>query len=244
MIDRINNFLLSYLGDQPLNLFRDRENPVDIYVMIKNKLTDHLIKDFYLNNAISLSKRLYEAMPDEFLNTKQYILDVQKTLQSKVGDVSFTRKMGLKMTSMLLGPNHQPKFDNLFDRVEDNPVMREPFDREARHKMLDSIKLLDGHEKLGGIGNLSKKQLDLVALYANNKIAKPQKARENLKRSKVDKQSKKPKKSKKEKKEKKSVEKANKPPKAEKGEKAKIDKINKKDLKKIIKLAEVSLCLI
>ena len=230
-----------------MNLFRDREDPVQIYVMIKNKLTHHLLKDFYLSNAISLGKRLHEALPDEYLNTKQYIHEVIKALMSKVGDTSFNRKMGLKMTSMMLGPHHQPKFDNLLDRLEDNPILKEPFDRETRHKMIDNIKHLEGHEKLGGLHNLSKKQLDLVALYASNKIAKPVKHKKRSKGEKRDRDNnkregrdgRKPKKrSKKSKGE--AVEAKKSPKEASKGEKgAKLDKIAKKDLQKIIKIAEV-----
>ena len=209
--------------------------------MIKNKLTNHLLKDFYLNNAISLGKRLYEAFPDEYLNTKQYINQVVLALSSKIGDTSFNRKMGLKMTSMLLGPHHQPLFDNLMERLDDNPILKEPFDRDTKQKMVENIKHLDGHEKLGGLHHLTKKQLDLVALYAKNKIAKPK--REQKKQSKVEKKS-----SKKSKKnnsaakngtDKKPVDKKANQQSSGNG-KAKIDKINKKDLKKIIQLAEVS----
>ena len=239
------NLGLSYLGGHPLNLFRDREDPQAIYVMIKNKLTDHLQKDFYLANAITLAKRLHDALPDEFLNTRQYILDVWKLLSSKIGDTSFNRKMGLKVTSMLLGPVHQSQFDNLLDRIEEAPCMKEPFDRDTRHKMLDSMRLLDGHEKLGGLHNLSKKQMDLVALYASNKIAKPSKKDSSKKRSKVQKTTKKKvsKKQKPSKKTSKNVVEDQKPKikPTEQGEKAKIDKIGKKDLKKIIQMAEVSL---
>ena len=228
-----------------MNLFRDREDPQQIYVMIKNKLSDHLLKDFYLANAISLAKRLHDALPDSYLNTRHYIMEIWKLLTSKIGDTGFTRKMGLKATSMLLGPIHQSHFDNLMDRIEDNPVMREPFDRDTRHKMLDSVKFLEGHEKLGGLQNLSKKQLDLVALYAKNKIAKPIKKSDNKKGSKEGKVSKKngklKKASKKSKNESKPVEKDQKKAKPPtQGEKAKIDKISKAHLNNIIKIDEVS----
>ena len=227
-----------------MNLFRDREDPQQIYVMIKNKLTDHLLKDFYLANAISLSKRLHDALPDSYLNTRHYIMEIWKLLSSKVGDTGFTRKMGLKVTSMLLGPMHQSHFDNLMDRIDDNPAMREPFDRDTRHKMLDSVKFLEGHEKLGGLHSLSKKQLDLVALYAKNKIAKPTRkleTKKSTKEGKVSKKNGKAKKAKKSKNETKNVEngqKKAKPP--GQGEKAKIDKISKSHLNNIIKIAEVS----
>ena len=60
------NPFFSYLNDE-LNLFKDREDPTVVYVILKNKLQEGLLKDFHLNNAISLAGRLYNALPDKIL---------------------------------------------------------------------------------------------------------------------------------------------------------------------------------
>ena len=62
--DPYNHFILSYLNDE-LQLFKDREDPTVVYVILKNKLQEGLLKDFHLNNAISLAGRLYNALPDK-----------------------------------------------------------------------------------------------------------------------------------------------------------------------------------
>ena len=150
------NSFFSYL-DTEINLFRDREDPTLVYVIIRNKLQDNLLKDFHLQNAISLAGRLYRSLPDKYINARTYVDEVRKALQSKTGDTHFTRKMGLNVTSMLLGLAHQRKFDGLMARIEDDPVLKEPFDREIRGKMANIQRQhLDGLDKYAQLGALSK----------------------------------------------------------------------------------------
>ena len=159
-----------------MQLFRDREDPVQVYVILKTKLQENLTKDFYLQNAISLAGRLYKALPDKYINARFYVEEVRKVLASKVGDHHFSRKMGLNVTSMLLGAVHQRKFDALMARLEDNPVLREPFDRETKGKMANVQRQhLDGPEKYGSLGALSKKSTEMIAMMAANKIPVPNK---------------------------------------------------------------------
>ena len=100
--------------------------------------------------------------------------EVRKVLQSKLGDHTFSRKMGLNITSMLLGIDHQRKFDALMARVEDSPLLKEPFDREVRGKMVSYQKqTLDGFEKFKPLGALSKNNTELLGMYTANKIPVP-----------------------------------------------------------------------
>ena len=164
-----------------LNLFRDREDPVAVYVIIKTKLQDCLLKDFYLSNAVSLAGRLYHALPDKYINAKHYVDEVRKVLQAKVGDHTFTRKMGLNICSMLLGLEHQRKFDCLLARVEDSPFLKEPFDREIRGKMVNFQKqALDGLDKFQQLGALSKKNTELLGMYSTNKMPVPSQSRHKI----------------------------------------------------------------
>ena len=128
-----------------------------VYVLIKNKLQDNLLQDFYLQNAIQLAVRLYHALPDKYINARHYVDEVRKNLQSKKGDCHFTRKMGLNVTSMLLGLAHQRRFDGLMARIDDNPILKEPFDREVRGKMATYQRQhLDGLDKYAPLGSLNK----------------------------------------------------------------------------------------
>ena len=164
-----------------LNLFRDREDPVAVYVIIKTKLQDCLLKDFYLSNAVSLAGRLYHALPDKYINARHYVDEVRKVLQAKVGDHTFTRKMGLNICSMLLGLEHQRKFDCLMARVDDSPFLKEPFDREIRGKMVNFQKqALDGLDKFQQLGSLSKKNTELLGMYTSNKIPVPSQVRSKI----------------------------------------------------------------
>ena len=137
-----------------------------------------ILKDFHLHNAISLAGRLYNALPDQYLNARHYVDEVRKVLQTKVGDHTFTRKMGMNVCSMLLGLDHQRKFDCLLARVDDSPLLKEPFDREIRGKMASHQKqVLDGLDKFQQLGALSKKTTDLLGLYTSNKIPMPSNTR-------------------------------------------------------------------
>ena len=130
-----------------------------------------MLKDFHLSTAISLAGRLYNALPDRLLNARHYVDEVRKILQTKVGDHTFSRKMGLNITSMLLGIDHQRRFDCLMARIEDSPLLKEPFDREIRGKMVSYQKqALDGLEKFQPLGALSKKNTELLGMYTTNKI--------------------------------------------------------------------------
>ena len=104
--------------------------------------------------------------------------EVRKVLQSKLGDHTFSRKMGLNITSMLLGIDHQRKFDALMARVDDSPLLKEPFDREVRGKMVSYQKqTLDGFEKFKPLGALSKNNTELLGMYTANKIPVPSSSR-------------------------------------------------------------------
>ena len=143
-------------------------------MILKNKLQDGLLKDFHLSTAISLATRLYHALPDKFLNARHYVDEVRKVLQSKLGDHTFTRKMGLNITSMLLGIDHQRRFDWLMARIDDSPQLKEPFDREIRGKMVSYQKqALDGFDKFQPLGALSKKNTELLGMYTTNKMPVP-----------------------------------------------------------------------
>ena len=240
----------SYLGDD-LDLFRDREDPVQVYVILKNKLTDNLLKDFSLQNAIALAGRLYRALPDKYINARYYVEEVRKNLASKVGDHHFTRKMGLNVTSMLLGVAHQRKFDALMARLDDNPILKEPFDRETKGKMATFQRQhLDGPEKYGSLGALSKKSTEMIAMMASNKIPVPTKKSDlrRERRKSVKKESRQEKK--KDRKQKRSNKRSRrdqdntgeveqKKPKTEKGEKVKISKVSKQDLQRIVAISTV-----
>lgn len=236
-----------------MDLFRDREDPIQVYVILKTKLQDNLTKDFFLHNAISLAGRLYRALPDKYINARFYVEEVRKMLAAKTGDHHFSRKMGLNITSMLLGAAHQRKFDALMARLDDNPVMKEPFDREIKGKMANVQRQhLDGPEKYGSLGALSKKSTEMIAMMAANKIPvptkkpKPELRRERRKERKEPKSEKKSRKKRpRERRPKREnsddVQVVEKKPKTEKGEKHKISKVSKVDLQRLVSLA-VSLC--
>ena len=222
-------------------------------------MKDNLTKDFYLHNAIALAGRLHDALPDKYLNAKHYINEVKKVLQTKVGDHTFTRKMGLNITSMLLGIEHQRKFDCLMARLEDSPVLKEPFDRETRGKMVSYQKqALDGVDKFQPLGALSKKNTELLGMYTTNKMPiatrpkfdgqsdrkrrstkdrdRDRKSRQPKKRSRRDRDDKERRRSKKY--DRRSSQNVEVKEKLDKGEtKAKISKVSKRDLQKIIEIA-------
>ena len=159
-------------------MFKDREDPCAVYVILKNKLHECILKDFHLHNGISLANRLYHALPDHYLNARNYVDEVRKLLSAKVGDHTFTRKMGMNVCSMLLGLEHQRKFDCLMARVDDSPALKEPFDREIRGKMVSYQKqTLDGLDKFQQLGALSKKTTDLLGMYTSNKLPMPSNTR-------------------------------------------------------------------
>ena len=177
IISGINSFknlvYIRYLNDD-LQMFRDREDPCAVYVILKNRLKDNLLKDFHLHNALALASRLYHALPDCYLNARCYVDEVRKVLHSKVGDPTFTRKQGLNIASMLLGLEHQRKFDCYMARIEDSPILKEPFDREIRAKMTFLQKqTLEGPDKYQSLGALSRKNNELLSMYASNKIPTP-----------------------------------------------------------------------
>ena len=131
------------------------------------------LKDFYLQNAILLVKRLYEAIPDDQLGVKLFVDEIQRNLVSKTGDPHYTRKMGMTDVSMCLSKIHQEQFLNLLDRNADMFQLREPFDREIRAKMLENRKLLSGMDKHKQLGALPKQKYEDVCLYTTNVKARP-----------------------------------------------------------------------
>ena len=134
---------------------------------------NNVLKDFYLQNATVLIKRLSEALPDDYLGLKSYVNEVHKELITKVGDPHYTRKMGLLDTARCLNKTHQEQFLNLVERNADMFHLKEPFDREVRGKMLENRKLLSGMDKHKQLGTLPKQKYDEVCLYTTNVKARP-----------------------------------------------------------------------
>ena len=132
------------------------------------------LKDFYLQNAVILVKRMYEALPDDQLGLKSFVDEIHKNLVAKVGDPHYTRKMGLSDVSMCLSKAHQEQFLNLMDRNADMFQLKEPFDREIRVKMLENRKLLTGMDKHKQLGALPRQKYEDVCLYTTNVKARPQ----------------------------------------------------------------------
>ena len=131
------------------------------------------LKDFYLQNAVILVKRLYDALPDDQLGLKSFVDEIHKNLVSKSGDPHYTRKMGLTDMSMCLSKTHQEQLLNLLDRNADMFQLKEPFDREIRMKMLENRKLLSGMDKHKQLGALPKQKYEDVCLYTTNVKARP-----------------------------------------------------------------------
>lgn len=104
--------VFSYLGESPFNIFKEREDPEDIYVMIRNRMKNNLLGEFYLEDAVKLAKRFYDALPDSVSTVKRFVEVIRLELQSHVGDEHFTRKRGLYKFSMLLNRTHQHEFES------------------------------------------------------------------------------------------------------------------------------------
>ena len=133
----------------------------------------NVLKDFYLQNATVLVKRLCDALPDDYLGLKAYVAEVHKEMTGKIGDPHYTRKMGLLDTARCLNKSHQELFLNLLDRNAEMFQMKEPFDREIRTKMMENRKLLSGVDKHKQLGALPKQKYDDVCLYTTNVKARP-----------------------------------------------------------------------
>ena len=131
------------------------------------------LKDFYLQNAVILVKRLYEALPDDHLGLKAFVDEILKNLGAKVGDPHYTRKMGLSDVAMCLSKAHQEQLFNLMDRNADMFQLKEPFDREIKAKMLENRKLLSGMDKHKQLGALPRQKYEDVCLYTTNVKARP-----------------------------------------------------------------------
>ena len=101
-----------YLGKPPYNIFKERENAEDIYCMIRNRLKNNLLQEFYLEDAIKLAKRFFDALPDCLANLKRYVEVVRLDLITHLNDEGFTRKKGLYKFSMLLNRSHQHEFES------------------------------------------------------------------------------------------------------------------------------------
>ena len=133
----------------------------------------NVLKDFYLQNATVLVKRLCDALPDDYLGLKSYVAEVHKEMTGKIGDPHYTRKMGLLDTARCLNKSHQELFLNVLDRNAEMFQMKEPFDREIRTKMMENRKLLSGMDKHKQLGALPKQKYDDVCLYTTNVKARP-----------------------------------------------------------------------
>ena len=155
------------------NLFREKEDPSTVYVILRNKLMTNVLKDFYLQNAVVLIRRLIDALPDDQLALKSYMDEIHRAMLSRTGDAHYTRKMGLQDASMCLNKPHQEKFHYLLDHNAEMCQLKEPFDREVRAKMMENRKLLSGMDKHKQLGALPKQKFDEVHLYATNVKARP-----------------------------------------------------------------------
>ena len=100
------------MGQPPYNIFKERERPEDIYVMIRNRLKNNLLQEFYLEDAIKLARRFFDALPDALCNVKRYVEVVRLDLATHLNDEHFTRKKGLYKFSMLLSRSHQHEFES------------------------------------------------------------------------------------------------------------------------------------
>ena len=100
------------MGDAPFNMFKEREDPEDVYVMIRNRMKNNLLGEFYLEDAIKLAKRLYDALPDTVSTVKRYVEVIRLELQTHVNDELYTRKRGLYKFSMILNRTHQHEFES------------------------------------------------------------------------------------------------------------------------------------
>ena len=90
-----NQLFFSYLGKPPFNIFKDREDPDQVYVALRNRIKYHLLADFYLEDAVKILKRLIDALPDTLLCVKTYIEKVRMSIWSRKDDFSYTRYEGL-----------------------------------------------------------------------------------------------------------------------------------------------------
>ena len=212
---------------------------------------NNLLKDFFLQNAVVLVKRLLEALPDDHLGLKAFVEEIHRGLVSKIGDPHYSRKLGLLDVSMCLSKIHQEQFFNLLDRNADMFQLKEPFDRDIRAKMLENRKLLSGMDKHKQLGALPKQKYEDVCLYTTNVKARPSQTDSKLPAKKIKKDrgpkdgtkvAKEPKKPKKEpKKVQKRVE-AKKPKKVNVPEKVKrkSSKVRKQDLANLVETIMVS----
>ena len=80
--------------------------------MIRNRMKNNLLGEFYLEDAIKLARRFYDALPDSVATVKRFVEVIRLELQSHAGDEHFTRKRGLYKFSMLLNRTHQHEFES------------------------------------------------------------------------------------------------------------------------------------
>ena len=80
--------------------------------MIRNRMKNNLLSEFYLEDAIRLAKRLYDALPESVSTVKRYVEVIRLELQTHVSDEQYTRKRGLYKFSMLLNRTHQHEFES------------------------------------------------------------------------------------------------------------------------------------
>ena len=80
--------------------------------MIRNRLKNNLLSEFYLEDAVKLAKRFFDALPDSVATVKRFVEVVRLELQSHMTDETYTRKKGLYKFSMLLNRTHQHEFES------------------------------------------------------------------------------------------------------------------------------------
>ena len=80
--------------------------------MIRNRLKNNLLGEFFLEDAIKLAKRFYDALPDTLTPVKRFVEMIRLDLMTHVSDENFSRKKGLYKFSMLLSRAHQHEFES------------------------------------------------------------------------------------------------------------------------------------
>ena len=163
----------SYLGKPPFNVFKEREDADQVYVTLKNRLKNHMLTDFYLEDAIKLLKRFIDALPDTLLCTRNYVEKVRAGMVARKDDFTYTRHLALVDLSKCLSPQHQMDFDCELKLNLAQASLKEPFSRDLRYKMSLKQKHLTGNAKHLKIGSLKKAEFELLGHWAAGTIPTP-----------------------------------------------------------------------
>ena len=144
-----------------------------VYVHLRNRLKQNILTDFYLEDAEKILKRLYAALPDTLQTIKIFVTKCTTTLDRNRHNFYYSRRQGLLDVSKCLCKQHQHDLDAEINLLLDQHQLKEPFSRECRRKMHESLKILPGNAKHQKMGNLKKGDFDLCILYASGAMPKP-----------------------------------------------------------------------